>query len=90
MLTTSKLKVGESQFHYNQGIGAPLISIDVTMLKLEKVCVDVLRKHGKWKTDFMERISILLRAYEMLKEELEKCRNQIGTFEKNYMEKMGG
>jgi hypothetical protein len=90
MLTTSKLKVGESQFHYNQGIGAPLISIDVTMLKIEKVCVHVLRKHWKWRTDVMERISMLLRAYEMLKEELEKFRNQIGTFEKNYMEKMGG
>jgi hypothetical protein len=88
MLTTSKLKVGESQFHYNQVIGAPLISIDVTMLKMEKVCVNVLRKHGKWRTDVMERISMLLRAYEMLKEELEKRRNQIRTFEKNYMEKM--
>ncbi len=60
------------------------------MLKVEKVCVDVLRKHGKRRTDVMERILMLLRAQEMLKEELEKCRNQIGTFEKNYMEKMGG
>jgi hypothetical protein len=88
MLTTSKVKVVESQYHHNQGIGEPLISIDVTMLKMEKVCVNVLRKHGKWRTDVMERISMLLRAYEMLKEELEKRRNQIRTFEKNYMEKM--
>jgi hypothetical protein len=54
MLTTSKIKVGESQFHYNQGIGVPLISIDVSMLKIEKLCVDVLCKHGKWKTDVVE------------------------------------
>jgi hypothetical protein len=82
MLTTSKLKVGESQFHYNQVIGAPLISIDVTMLKMEKVCVNVLRKHGKWRTDVMERISMLLRAHEMLKEELESAETRSGHLKK--------
>lgn len=90
MLTTSKVKVGESQYHHNQGIGEPLISIDVTMFKVEKVCVDVLRKHGKWRTDVMGRISMLLRAHEMLKEELEKCRNQIWTFEKITWKRWGG
>ncbi len=90
MLTTSKVKSGESQFHYDQGIGAPLISIDVTVLKVEKVCLDMLRKYGKWRTNVMEAISMPTRAREKLKKELEKGRNQIGTFEKNYMEKMGG
>ncbi len=90
MLTTSKDKVGESQFHYNQGIGAPLISDDVTLLKVEKVCLDMLRKYVKWRTNVMEAISMPTRAHEKLKKEQEKCRNQIGTFGKNYMEKMGG
>jgi ribosomal protein L3 len=90
MLTTSKVKLGESQFHYDQGIGAPLISIDVTVLKVEKVCLDMLRKYRKWRTNSMEAISMPTRAHEKLKKELEKCRNQIGTFEKNYMEKIGG
>jgi hypothetical protein len=35
-------------------------------------------------------ISMPTRAHEKLKKELEKCRNKIGTFEKNYVEKMGG
>jgi hypothetical protein len=91
MLATSKAKVGESQFHYNQGIGAPLISIDVTMLKVEKVYQDILRKYGKWKTNVLEgAISMPTQAHEKLKKELEKGRNHIGTFKKNYMEKMGG
>jgi hypothetical protein len=90
MLATSKAKVGESQFHYNQGIGAPLISIDVTMLKVEKVCQDILRKYGKWKTNVLEAISMPTQAHEKLKKELEKGRNHIWTFKKNYMEKMGG
>jgi hypothetical protein len=91
MLTTSKVKVGESQFRCNQGIGAPLISIDVTVLKVEKVCLDMLRKYRKWRTNSMEgAISMPTRAHEKLKKELEKCRNQIGTFEKNYVEKIGG
>jgi hypothetical protein len=90
MLTTSEVKIGESQFHYNQGIGAPLISVDVTMLKMKKVCLDILRKYGKWRTAVMEAISMSTRTHEKLKKELEKCRNQIGTFEKNYMEKMCG
>ncbi len=90
MLTASKVKVRESQFHYDQGIGAPLISVDVTTLKVEKVCQDTLRKYGKWRTNVMEAISMPTRAHEKLKKELEKCRNQIGVFGKNYMEKMGG
>jgi hypothetical protein len=91
MLATSKAKVGESQFHYNQGIGAPLISIDVTMLKVEKVCQDILRKYGKWKTNVLEEaISMPTQAHEKLKKELEKGRNHIGIFKKNYMKKMGG
>ena len=90
MLATSKAKVGESQFHYNQGIGAPLLSIDVTMLKVEKVRQDILRKHGKWRTNVLEAISMPTQAHEKLKKELEKGRNHIGTFKKNYMEKMGG
>jgi hypothetical protein len=90
MLATSKAKVGESQFRCNQGIGAPLISIDVTMLKVEKVCQDILRKYGKWKTNVLEAISMPTQAHEKLKKELEKGRNHIGTFKKNYMEKMGG
>jgi hypothetical protein len=90
MLTTSKVNVGESQFRCNQGIGAPLISIDVTMLKGEKVCLDMLRKYGEWKTNVLEAISMPTQAHEKLKKELEKGRNQIGTFEKNYMEKMDG
>ena len=91
MLATSKAKVGESQSHYNQGIGAPLISIDVTMLKVEKGCQYILRKYGKWKTNALEgAISMPTQAHEKLKKELEKDRNHIGTFKKNYMEKMGG
>jgi hypothetical protein len=91
MLTTSKVKVGESQFRPNQGIGAPLISIDVTVFKVEKVCLDMLRKYRKWRTNSMEgAISMSTLVHEKLKKELEKCRNQIGTFEKNYVEKIGG
>jgi hypothetical protein len=90
MLTTSKVKLGESQFHYDQGIGAPIISIDVTVLKLEKVCQDILRKYRKWRTNSMEAISMPTQAHEKLKKELEECRNQIGTFEKNFVEKIGG
>jgi hypothetical protein len=90
MLTTSKAKVGESQFHYDQGIGAPLFSIDVTLLKVEKVCLDMLRKYRKWRTNVLEAISMPTQAHEILKKELEECRNQIGTFEKNYVEKIGG
>lgn len=91
MLTTSKVKVGESQFRSNQGIGAPIISIDVTVFKVEKVCLDMLRKYRKWRTNSMEgAISMPTRVHEKLKKELEKCRNQIGTFEKNYVEKIGG
>jgi hypothetical protein len=90
MLTTSKVKLGESQFHYDQGIGAPIISIDVTVLKLEKVCQDILRKYRKWRTNSMEAISMPTQAHEKLKKKLEECRNQIGTFEKNFVEKIGG
>ena len=91
MLTASKVKVRESQFQYDQRIGAPLIFIDVTTLKVEKICQIILRKYGKWRTNVMEgAISIPTRAHEKLKKELEKCRNKIGTFEKNYVEKMGG
>jgi hypothetical protein len=91
MLTASKVKVRGSQFDYDQGIGAPLISIDVTTLKVEKVCQDILRKYGKWRINVMEgAISMPTRAYEKLKKELEKGRNQIEIFEKNYMQKMGG
>ena len=89
MLTTSKVKVEESQFHYNQGIGAPLSSIDVTILKVEKICQIILRKYGKWRTNVMETISVPTRAHEKLEKEQEKCRNEIGTIEKEYMEKMG-
>jgi hypothetical protein len=76
MLTTSKVKVGESQFRSNQGIGAPIISIDVTVFKVEKVCLDMLRKYRKWRTNSMEgAISMPTRVHEKLKKELEKCRN---------------
>jgi hypothetical protein len=83
MLATSKAKVGESQFRCNQGIGAPLISIDVTVLKVEKVCLDMLRKYRKWRTHSMEAISMPTQAHEKLKKELEKGRNHIGTFKKS-------
>ena len=90
MLTTSKVKVGESQFRCKQGIGAPLISIDVTVLKVEKVCLDMLRKYRKWRTNSMEgAISMPTRAHEKLKKELGKCRNQIGTFKKKLHGKDG-
>jgi hypothetical protein len=57
MLAISSVKVRERQFHYiDQVIGTHLISVDGTMLKTEKLCIDLLRKHGKSKTDVMEGI----------------------------------
>jgi hypothetical protein len=76
MLTTSKVKVGESQLHYDQGIGAPLISIDITMLKMDKLCLDVLRKYGKWRTNIIEAISMPTRAHEKTKERAGKVQKR--------------
>jgi hypothetical protein len=90
MLTTSEVKVEESQAHYiDQEIGAPLISIDGTTREMDKLCIDVLHKHWKWKIYVMKRISMPRPAHKMLKEELEKCRNQIRKFKRKYMVKIG-
>ena len=57
MLTTLKVKVRERQLHYiDQIIVRSLISVNRMMLKDVKLSVDILRKHGKWKSDAMEGI----------------------------------
>jgi hypothetical protein len=87
--TTPKvIKMGQGQFQYIDQ-GAPPISVHDNMPEMEKLCVDALRKLEKSKTNFTSKASIPLRAYEMLKEELEKCRKLIRTFGRKYMEKMG-
>lgn len=87
--TTPKvIKIGQGQFHYIVH-DAALISVLGNMREMEKLCVDTLRKLEKSKTNFTSKASIPLRAYEMLKEELEKCRKLIRTFGRKYMEKMG-
>jgi hypothetical protein len=54
MLTTLKVKEWERQLHYiDQIIGKSLISVNRMMLKKVKLSVDILRKHGKWKSDAM-------------------------------------
>ena len=82
------IKMGRGQFHYIDQ-GAALISVHGNMREMEKLCVEVFRKIEKSKTNFTSKASIPLRAYEMLKEELEKCRKLIRTFGRKYMEKMG-
>jgi hypothetical protein len=56
---------------------------------MEKLCVDDLHKLEKSKTNFTNIASIPLRAYEMLKEELENFRKLIRTFGRKYTKKMG-
>lgn len=87
--TTPKvIRMGQGQFHYIDQVAA-LISVHGNMREMEKLCVDALRKLEKLKPNFTSKASIPLRAYEMLKEELEKCRKLIRTFGRKYMEKMG-
>ena len=87
--TTPKvIRMGQGQFHYIDQVAA-LISVHGNMREMEKLCVDALRKLEKSKTNFTSKASIPLREYEMLKEELEKCRKLIRTFGRKYMEKMG-
>jgi hypothetical protein len=59
------------------------------MPEIEKLCVDDPRTFEKLKTNFTNKSSIPLVAYEVLKDELEKCRELIRTFGRKYMEKMG-
>ena len=55
MLSTLKVKVRERQLHYiDQIIVRSLISVNRMMLKDVKLSVDILRKHGKCKSDAME------------------------------------
>ena len=86
--TPKVIRMGQGQFHYIDQ-GAALISVHCNMREMEKLCVDALRKLEKSKTNLTSKASIPLRAYEMLKEELEKCRKLIRTFGRKYMEKMG-
>jgi hypothetical protein len=89
MSTTPKvIRMHERQFHYIDQ-AAPLISVHGTMREMDKLCVDNLHKLGKSKTNLTNKVSIPPRVYEMLQEELEKCRKLIRTFGKKYMEKMG-
>ena len=89
MASTPKvIKMGQGQFQYIDQ-GAALISVPGNMREIEKLCVDALRKLEKSKTNFTGKASIPLRAYKMLKEELEKCRKLIRTLGRKYMEKMG-
>jgi hypothetical protein len=54
MLTTLKVKEWERQLQYiDQIIGRSLISVNRMMLRKVKLSVDILRKHGKWKSDAM-------------------------------------
>ncbi len=57
MLTTLKVKAGERQFYYiDQVIGGSHISVNSMVLRKEKLSVDILLKHVKWKSDVMEGI----------------------------------
>jgi hypothetical protein len=86
--TPKVIGMGQGQFHHIDQ-GAPLISVHGNMREMEELCLDDLHKLEKSKTKFTNKASIPLRAYEMLKEELEKCRKLIRTFGRKYMEKMG-
>jgi hypothetical protein len=86
--TPKVIKMGQGQFHYI-GQGTLLISVHGNMPEMEKLCVDDLRKLEKSKTNCTNKASIPLRAYEVLKEELEECRKLIRTFGRKYIEKMG-
>jgi hypothetical protein len=86
--TPEVIKIGQGQFHYIDQ-DAALISVHGNMSEMEKLCVDDLRKLEKSKTNFTSKASIPLRAYEMQKEELEKCRKLIRTFGRKYMKNMG-
>ncbi len=55
MLTTLKVKAGERQFYYiDHVIDGSLISVNSMVLRKEKLSVDILLKHVKWKSDVME------------------------------------
>jgi D-ribose pyranose/furanose isomerase RbsD len=87
--TTPKvIRMGQGQFHYIVQ-DAALISVHGNMREMEKLCVDALRKLEKLKTNFTNKSSIPLVAYEVLKDELEECRKLIRTFGIMYIEKMG-
>jgi hypothetical protein len=86
--TPEVIKIGQGQFHYIDQDTA-LISVHGNMSEMEKLCADDLCKLEKSKTNFTNKASIPLRAYEMLNEEPEKCRKLIRTFGRKYMEKMG-
>jgi hypothetical protein len=87
MASTPKvIKMGQGQFQYIDQ-GAPPISVHGNMREMEKLCVDALRKLEKLKTNFTNKSSIPLVAYEVLKDELEECRKLIRTFGIMYIEK---
>ncbi len=86
--TPEVIKIRQRQFHYIDQ-DAALISVHGNMSEMEKLCVDDLRKLEKSKINFTSKASIPLRAYEMQKEELEKCRKLIRTFGRKYMKNMG-
>jgi hypothetical protein len=86
--TPEVIKIGQGQFHYIDQ-DAALISVHGNMSEMEKLCVDDLRKLEKSKINFTSKASIPLLAYEMQKEELEKCRKLIRTFGRKYMKNMG-
>ena len=86
--TPKVIRMGQGQFHYIDQ-DAALISVHGNMREMEKLCVDDLRKLEKSKTNLTSKASIPLRQYEVLKDELEKCRKLIRNFGRKYMEKMG-
>lgn len=86
--TPKVIKMGQGEFQYIDQ-GAPPISVHDNMPEIEKLCVDDPRTFEKLKTNFTNKPSIPLVAYEVLKDELEKCRKLIRTFGRKYMEKMG-
>ena len=86
--TPKVIKMGQGQFHYIDQ-DAALISVHDNMPEIEKLCVDDPRTFEKLNTNFTNKSSIPLVAYEVLKDELEKCRKLIRTFGRKYMEKMG-
>lgn len=89
MASTPKfIKMGQGQFQYIDQ-GAPPISVHDNIPEIEKLCVDDPRKLEKLKTNFTNKSSIPLVAYELLKDELEKCRKLIRSFGRMYIEKMG-
>ena len=86
--TPKVIKMSQGQFQYIDQ-GALPISVHDNMPEIEKLCVDDPRTFEKLKTNFTNKSSIPLVAYEALKDELEKCRKLIRTFGRKYMEKMG-